>query len=297
MEKSDWQPIILDLYTLGLQLEAEGQYNFAKLARATADGLARRVAFERNAQIGAVNLVAEAKKITNSLSELDINQDLLKAFQNGIYALEDNRLPLINETPHPFVCRTCGLIFLGKVSKNCPTCNARPETFQRFLPIYWLERFTPQESLLAFKKTPAEIAALIEGLSEQALQQPASDGGWSIRNVISHVQDAQQVLFYRLDIIMKEEHPILASKAVFQWAANEEARPANTHEILQNYKKTREDLLKKLEVLSFEDWQRSCFHEEFGTVTLQQQASYFATHEITHLPQIQQLREQFILLR
>lgn len=30
-------------------------------------------------------------------------------------------------------------------------------------------------------------------------------------------------------------------------------------------------------------------HEEFGVVSIKQQASYFAAHELTHLPQIARL--------
>ena len=30
-------------------------------------------------------------------------------------------------------------------------------------------------------------------------------------------------------------------------------------------------------------------HEEFGVVSIKQQVSYFASHELTHLPQIERL--------
>ena len=33
-------------------------------------------------------------------------------------------------------------------------------------------------------------------------------------------------------------------------------------------------------------------HEEFGVVSIKQQVSYFAAHEITHLPQIERLTRQ-----
>ena len=41
-----------------------------------------------------------------------------------------------------------------------------------------------------------------------------------------------------------------------------------------------------------EMWWCHGWHEEFGDVTLLQQASYFALHEITHLPKIQELRQE-----
>ncbi len=37
-------------------------------------------------------------------------------------------------------------------------------------------------------------------------------------------------------------------------------------------------------------WWRTGRHQEFGAVTLRKQASYFAAHERTHLPQLARLR-------
>ncbi|MCK6623765.1 MAG: hypothetical protein DPW09_36045 [Anaerolineae bacterium] len=42
------------------------------------------------------------------------------------------------------------------------------------------------------------------------------------------------------------------------------------------------------------DWRRTGQHEEFGPVPLRQQVSYFASHEITHLPQMGVLRHQWV---
>ena len=40
------------------------------------------------------------------------------------------------------------------------------------------------------------------------------------------------------------------------------------------------------------DWWRTGRHEEFGVVSIKQQVSYFASHELTHLPQIERLVRQ-----
>lgn len=46
----------------------------------------------------------------------------------------------------------------------------------------------------------------------------------------------------------------------------------------------------RLEKLPLDGWERAGVHQEFGPVTLRQQASYFAVHEITHLPQMERGR-------
>ena len=47
MENPEWTHALLPLLTLALRLEGEGQYNLAKLARATADALGRRAAYQQ----------------------------------------------------------------------------------------------------------------------------------------------------------------------------------------------------------------------------------------------------------
>ncbi len=203
-----------------------------------------------------------------------------------------DRIPSIVETPHPYVCRTCGHLVVGPVEEHCPSCGAWPATFQWFAPNYWFEALDPFAAIEKLRQTPLEVAAALEALSEQAMDQDPREGNWAIRNVITHLRDAQEVLDYRLDLFAAEEHPVLASKAVWTWATREEERQPATREIFEDYLATRRKILARLEALPLADWWRTGLHEEFGEVSLRQQASYFASHELTHLPQLAALREQ-----
>jgi hypothetical protein len=73
------------------------------------------------------------------------------------------------------------------------------------------------------------------------------------------------------------------------WAAREEERPPTASEIVAGYRASRAETLAKLESMPLAHWWRSGRHQEFGEVTLRQQASYFASHEVTHLPEIERL--------
>lgn len=291
MEQANWTSVLSPLLALALQLEGEGQYNLAKLARATADALGRRAAYQR-ISAERYDLVAEIERITEALARLELDEDLLIAFRRGAAALSEGRLPLIDETPHPYVCRTCGTLVLGAITEKCPTCGAWPDTFQWFPPVYWLEALDPPAALAKLRQTPLEVAALLEGLSERDMTRQPQDAGWTIRHILAHLRDAQGVLEFRLDLFLKEEHPVLESKAVFEWATREAERPPTTLEIFADYQATRARLLTRLAELPLADWWRTGHHQEFGTVTLGQQVSYFASHELTHLPQIEALRDQ-----
>ncbi|MCQ3954911.1 MAG: hypothetical protein DPW15_16875 [Chloroflexi bacterium] len=119
-----------------------------------------------------------------------------------------------------------------------------------------------------------------------------ADGGWAIRNAVMHLRDAQNVIAARIDLFLAEENPVLEMKSVWTWARDENERPPSTREIFDAYQTSRREMIAKLESIPFADWWRTGRHEEFGVVSIKQQVSYFAAHELTHLPQIARLVPQ-----
>lgn len=290
-DKSQWVEALIHLFALASRLEGEGQYNLAKLARAAADSLCRQAAHPIDIPTDKVKLAADIQQTVETLSNLGVNADLLTALKRGANVMAEGGLPLIDVTPHPYVCRTCGHLTLGEPVEKCPTCGAWAGTFQKFMPNYWFDALEPYAVLEQLRQTPIEVEKLLEGLSDDVLNQTPQDGGWSLRNALSHLRDAQGVLAFRLDLFLKEDHPILESKAVFAWARDEVDRPPSVREIFETYKASREESICQLENLPLADWRRTGKHEEFGEITLRQQVSYFASHELTHLPQIERLAQ------
>lgn len=129
VEKSEWTRVPLPLLTLALRLEGEGQYNLAKLARSTVDVLGRQAAYQSTLTTKKRELGQEIESVIEALSGLEVEEELLMAFQRGAVALSDGRLPLIHDTPHPYVCRTCGSMVFGAVTENCPTCGTWADSF------------------------------------------------------------------------------------------------------------------------------------------------------------------------
>lgn len=290
IHKPEWTNILIHLLALASRLEGEGQYNLAKLARAAADAMCRSAAYRVTVPADQEALAADIRQTAAALADLGVSAALLSALRQGADVMASGGVPLIPVTPHPYVCRTCGHLQLDLPGSNCPTCGAWPDTYQRFMPIYWLDALEPPAALARLRRTPAEVAKLLDGLSEAQLNQAPADGGWAIRNVLTHLRDAQGVLAFRLDLFLAHEHPVLESKAVWTWAANEQERPPTAWDIFEAYKASRAETLAKLEQLPLADWWRTGWHEEFGEMTLRQQVSYFAAHEVTHLAQIAALR-------
>jgi uncharacterized damage-inducible protein DinB len=281
---------VFQLLALARCLEDEGQYNLAKLIRARADSISRRAAWNLGSPGDHEALTDAIERVAVSLGSAEA--DLAAALRQGASAMAGGRLPLIQETPHPYVCRTCGQLALGGAIGKCPTCGAWGGTFQWFPPVYWLEALDPRAALERLRRTPQEVAALLEGLSEEAMTWLPPDGGWAIRNTVMHLRDAQGVIASRLAQLLAEKDPILEVKAVFSWALNEAAQPPSTREAFETYASSRLKMIAQLEAVPMEDWWRTGRHEEFGVVSVKQQVSYFALHELTHLPQIERLVRQ-----
>lgn len=285
---------VTHLLALAARLEGEGQYNIAKLARAGAESLIRRSAYQRRMPREKDALVREIAVVVSTLSSLGMNDALTGALDRGKVAMAEGRLPLMQDTPHAYVCRTCGEVVLEAPPGKCPVCGARAGTFKAYLPVYWLDALGSDEALEMLKHNPGEVAMLIEGLSEEQLASIPSGEGWSIRNAIAHLRDAQGVLHSRLEQLLSQENPVIESLAVFDWAQRESDRPPTTQEIFDTYRDSRERTVAILENLPLVEWGRSGQHREFGTVTVQQQASYFAVHELTHFAQIESICDKVV---
>ncbi len=283
---SSWADTLARLLALASRLEREGQYNVAKLARAAADALGRQAAYRIDLPPDFMTLAAETEQLAAAVAALGAGDELAVALRVGATGLREGRFTLYTETPDVFVCRTCGAATLGKPAAPCPVCGAWAETFQRFLPVYWLNDLEPLDAIERLRRTPAAVAALLDAASATVLAREAAPGGWSLRQAASHLRDAQGVLAQRLELMLAHDNPPLTALAVFAWAQQETENPPTTRTVFAEYQAERARLLARLEALPLADWWRTGRHEEFGVVTIRQQVSYFAAHESTHMQQI-----------
>lgn len=285
---------VVHALALASRLEGEGQYNQAKLVRAAVASLLSREAHQMELPHGVSALVGDLMLAASNFSAQNLDPNLVAAIQKGCAIMAEGRLSLFEETPDAYVCRKCGYTLLHPPRESCPTCGAWAVTFQRFSPVYWLDALDPFTALERLRQTPSEVYSLVSGLTPQQLDTPQKEGEWAIRQIITHLLDAQHVLHFRINLMLEHDTPQLKSLAVFNWASDEKERPVETLRILADYIASRQDTLARLEAIRLSDWWRIGLHQEFGAVTIRQQVSYFAMHEVTHLSDIASLRRYWL---
>ena len=274
------------LLALAAAMEQEGQYNIAKALRAGCDAILTKSAYSMNMPSDRPSLIEELTWGIDVFERNEESRGLSRALQEGKQALIEDRLPLVENIPDPFVCRICGQAYLDTPSAPCPTCGAAPDTFQHVPAVYYLNEFEPMIALEKLIDAPTRLSSYLSGLDEEFLAKQPGEDRWSIRQFMTHIRDAEGVLNGRVKQFAIEQDPVLTSQAVWEWATSDEAGESSTSNILENFRISRAETVDELKRFAVKDWWREGRHEEFGTVTLKQQASYFAAHELTHISQI-----------
>jgi len=279
---------LIRLVRVARGLEAGGYYNAAKLFWAAAFSQEIRASNEQGVLLEADDLDQEMQTAIDMLDAAGAKPELIAALQYGRGAAREDRIIPWTEIPEVYVCRTCGEIALGQAPQRCPTCGARAITFREFPPVYYLEPLRPQQVVAALISGPDEVEDAVKGLSEEQMTQSARPGEWAIGEVLWHLLMAQSVFAARVEKMLAEDNPSLEGIAVWTIEGEESLW---ARDILARYRDSRMATVDRLKAMSPGDWWRTARHEEFVQFTILQQASYFAKHERSHLPQIDAIRQ------
>ncbi len=224
----------------------------------------------------------EMSAVISALEQAEGAGAATTALRASMQGVRENRTISWDEVPTVTVCRTCGAIQLGEPGA-CPACGADPLTLRQVTPIWFFDPLTPAETLEALESGPAALRAYVDGLSEAQLNHPPEPGEWSLRETLWHVLVAEQLFAGRVQKLLTEDNPLLSGMA--SWAVTS-PDGLTTRDILDRLVALRTDTLARLRGMAAGDWWRTGFHEEWGQVTLLQQAVYFARHERSHYAQL-----------
>lgn len=128
-----------------------------------------------------------------------------------------------------------------------------------------------------------EILGFIAQVGPQALEHRPIPGKWSARENLAHIGRFQEVLLERIEAILNQDNPQLASRTpendphTAQWMQ----KPLQT--VLQDIEQLRPQLTSKVASLSESDLQRPLVHPAFGAMKLSNLLEHFLVHEGHHL--------------
>src|SRR5687768_7420575 len=144
---------------------------------------------------------------------------------------------------------------------------------------------------------PDVLAALVEGLSADHLDQRPAAGKWSIREIVAHLADDELVGAYRIRLILSAPGTAIQAFDQDVWARTGRYGTRDISDSLALYRTLRFANLKLLQSLTAQEWDLSGVHAERGIESLRDIARYFAGHDINHFRQIESIRRRLETMR
>jgi uncharacterized damage-inducible protein DinB len=154
---------------------------------------------------------------------------------------------------------------------------------------------TPEKRKLWIEQmaeAPAKLRTALLGLSEDQLDTRYRNDGWTLRQVVHHLADAQLNGFTRFKLALTEDRPAIKTYEEDLWSQTADGRdaPVNLSVDLLTALHARWVIL--LKSLTEREFARTFRHPQRGELRIDDAIQLYAWHAIHHTAHITQLRER-----
>lgn len=140
-------------------------------------------------------------------------------------------------------------------------------------------------------QTPARMRAAVAALSEQQLNTPYREGGWTVRQLTHHVPDSHMNAYIRFKLALTEDDPTIKPYMEDRWALLPDSQAAPEVSLLL-LECVHQRWMMVLRSLNDKDWQRTFRHPEMGPMTLEKTLALYSWHGRHHAAHVTSLREK-----
>jgi hypothetical protein len=141
-------------------------------------------------------------------------------------------------------------------------------------------------------ETPDRLRAAVYGLAEMQFDTPYRPGGWTVREVVHHLADAQMNWYIRTKLALTEDKPTIKAFDHERWAELEDARLGPIEPSLVLLDGLYHHWVKLFDALTPAEWAREFVHPERGTLTLEYTLPMHVWHGRHHTAHIVELRKR-----
>jgi hypothetical protein len=142
------------------------------------------------------------------------------------------------------------------------------------------------------EQTPRLLRAAVTGLSQQQLDTPYRDGGWTVRQVVHHVPESHMNAYVRFKLALTEDEPTIKPYMENLWAETPEVRSTPPEASLALMDPLHDRWVRLLRSMQPEDWKRKFHHPELGVVSLEKNLALYSWHGRHHVAHITELRKR-----
>jgi hypothetical protein len=141
--------------------------------------------------------------------------------------------------------------------------------------------------------TPANLRAVVAGLSPHQLDTPYRDKGWTVRQVVHHLPDSHLNAYTRIKLALTEDVPVIKPYEEALWAELPDGRAAPIELSLNLLESLHHRWVQLLRQLTPADFRRRFVHPQHGRpIELQETLALYAWHGRHHVAHIASLRRR-----
>ena len=141
--------------------------------------------------------------------------------------------------------------------------------------------------------TPARMREAVAGLSDEQLDTPYREGGWTLRQVVHHVPDSHLNAYCRLKLALTEEQPTIRPYDESLWAKLDDSKSTPIEVSLTLLESLHARWMEIFHSMKPEDFRRTFRHPEHdGTPTLDWLVAMYAWHGKHHVGHITSTRQR-----
>ena len=137
---------------------------------------------------------------------------------------------------------------------------------------------------------PLKLEKLVAQLSEEQLNTPYREGGWTVRQTIHHCGDSHVQSYVRFKWALTEDNPIIKAYFEDRWASLFDTEKGPIEFAFNFLKAVHDKWVYLLKGLSEKELLKTFVHPESGdTISLQQNICIYAWHCKHHFAHIENL--------
>jgi hypothetical protein len=147
------------------------------------------------------------------------------------------------------------------------------------------------DAIATLAALPGKLRDAVGTMSEEQVDTPYRDGGWTVRQLVHHIADSHANAFIRVKLALTEDWPTIKAYDEKAWAelADSKAPVAWSLDLIE---KVHARWVMLLESLDEVQWQRGFVHPERGRSTIEQATLLYQWHSKHHLAHIVNLRKR-----
>jgi DinB superfamily len=153
-------------------------------------------------------------------------------------------------------------------------------------------RYDRSASIAAIVALPAALRDAVAGLSDDQLNTPYRDGGWTVRQLVHHVADSHMNAYVRVRLALTEDWPTIKPYAEAEWAKLTDAKTLPVEVSLSLLEPLHLRWVALIESLSEADWARGYVHPESGRQSLEWVMALYGWHGRHHTAHVTNLRSR-----